>query len=146
DVKYPDTCKLAKELNIRINTVQCGSHPQTRKYWEEICKLGRGSYVQIAQNGGVVAIDTPYDKELATINGELTRSTLVYGNHKHRARGKEKKADAEGLKAPAAAERAAYAAKSGRVATYDLLDSINDGKVRLEKIKREHLPAEMQKM
>jgi Mg-chelatase subunit ChlD len=146
DVKYPVTCKLAKELDIRINTVQCGNHPQTRKFWEAICNLAGGSYVQIAQNGGVVAIATPYDKELAKINGEMARTTLVYGDREVRARGKDKKKEAAKLSAPAAAERAAFAAKSGRVATYDLLDSINAGKVRLEKIKKNHLPAEMQKM
>src|ERR1700730_7213222 len=36
DVKYPDTCKLAVARDIIINTVQCGNHAETRKYWQEI--------------------------------------------------------------------------------------------------------------
>jgi Mg-chelatase subunit ChlD len=146
DVKYPVTCKLAQEKGIIINAVQCGDHPETRKYWEEICRKGGGSYVQIAANGGVVAIATPFDKELAKINAELARTTLVYGDRALQRRGEMKKADAAGLAAPAAAERAAFAGKAGYVATYDLLDSIKAKKVKLEDIKKEHLPPELHKL
>jgi hypothetical protein len=146
DVKYPVTCKLAREKGILINTVQCGNHAETRKYWEDICKQGGGSYIQIAADGGVVAIATPFDKELAKINGELARTTLTYGDRSRQMRGEAKKEAAAKLKAPAAAERAAFAGKSGYVATYDLLDSIKAGKVKLETIKKEHLPPQLQKL
>src|SRR5262249_43238396 len=61
-------------------------------------------------------------------------------------RGEAKKDTAARLAAPAAAERASFSGKSGMVATYDLLDSIKAGKVKLEKIKKEHLPPELQKL
>src|SRR3954463_14005835 len=68
DVKYPETCKLAVRNDIIINTVQCGNHPETKKYWVDICRLAEGSYVQIDAAGGpVVVIETPFDKELAKI-------------------------------------------------------------------------------
>jgi hypothetical protein len=146
DVKYPETCRLAGEKGIIINTVQCGDHPETRKYWLDISNKASGSYVQIAANGGVVAVATPYDKDLAKINQELARTTLTYGDRARQLRGEAKKDGAAKLKAPAAAERASFAAKSGMVATYDLLDSIKAGKVKLEEIKKEHLPPELQKL
>src|SRR5919202_2877314 len=37
DVKYPQTCKLAVEKGILINTIQCGPNPETRKHWQDIC-------------------------------------------------------------------------------------------------------------
>src|SRR5262249_18851932 len=74
DVKYPETCKLACEKGIIINTVQCGSHGETMKYWKDICLKAEGSYVQIAADGGVVAVATPYDKDLARINAELSKT------------------------------------------------------------------------
>jgi hypothetical protein len=46
----------------------------------------------------------------------------------------------------AAADRAGYCAKTGRVCALDLLDSIKAGKVRLEDVKTEDLPEEMQKL
>src|SRR5207244_1108466 len=115
DVKYPDTCKSAAGKAIIINTIQCGGDPDTRKVWQEVCAKAEGTYVQIAQDGGVVAVPTPFDKDLAAINAELSRTTLTYGDRRLRAAGEAKKAEAAGLDAPAAAERAGFAGKSGRV-------------------------------
>ncbi len=146
DVKYPDTCKKACEKGILINTIQCGGDAECQKHWKEICKRAEGSYAQIAQSGGVVAIATPFDKELAEINTELARTTLVYGAGEMKARGALKLEAARSLPAPAAADRAAKAAKDGKAAAYDLLDAVKEGKVDLDKLKREELPAQMQKM
>lgn len=45
-----------------------------------------------------------------------------------------------------AADRAGYCAKTGKVAALDLVDSIKEGKVRLEDVKTTELPEEMQKL
>jgi Mg-chelatase subunit ChlD len=146
DVKYPETCKVAAAKGIIINTVQCGNSAETRKFWQDICRKAEGSYVQIAQDGGVVAIPTPFDKRLAEINGELAKSALTYGDRTRRLESDAKKDAAAALPVPVAAERAGFAAKGGGVATYDLLDSIKAGKVKLEEVKKEELPPELQKM
>jgi hypothetical protein len=116
------------------------------KHWKEICAKAEGSYSQIAQAGGVVAVATPYDKRLAEINGELTRSTLVYGNAAKRGEAMSGLGAARALPPAAAADRAAFAGKAGRVSTYDLLDGIKSGKVKLEGLKEAELPAELKKL
>ncbi|HKI35589.1 MAG TPA: VWA domain-containing protein [Gemmataceae bacterium] len=151
DVKYPETCKKAVERDIIINTVQCGNDADCRKYWQDICKKAEGTYVQIAQEGGIVAIATPFDKDLGEINAELARSTVTYGDAKLRRAGEEKKAEAEKLSAapataPAAADRAGKIAKDGKVAAYDLIDAIKEKKVKLEDLKDEDLPDDLRKM
>ncbi len=146
DVKYSETCKKACEKGIIINAIQCGGDAECQKHWKEICKRAEGSYAQIAQSGGVVAIATPYDKELAEINTELARTTVVYGRAEMQRLGEARKAEAGALPLAAAADRAAFAGKAGRAATYDLLDSIKSGKVKLEDLKRDELPEQMQKM
>jgi Mg-chelatase subunit ChlD len=147
DVKYPDTCKLAVKNDIIINTIQCGTHADTKKFWQEICRLAEGSYVQIDQRGGpVVTVATPYDADLAKINAELARTTLVYGRPEMRSNAKGNLAKAAGLPAPVAADRAGYAGRTGMAASYDLLDNIKNGKVKLEKLKKEELPEELQKL
>jgi Mg-chelatase subunit ChlD len=146
DVKYPDTCKKACEKGIIINTIQCGGDAECQKHWKEICKRAEGSYAQIAQTGGVVAVATPYDKELAEINTELAKTTVVYGRTEMRREGAAKLAEAKALPAPAAADRAAFAGKSDKAAAYDLLDAVKSGKVDLEKIKKDELPEAMRKM
>jgi hypothetical protein len=146
DVKYPATCKRACEKGIIINTIQCGGDPECQKHWKEVCKLAEGSYAQIAQTGGVVAIATPFDGDLKKINDELASSTLVYGHRVMQRLGEAKRAEARALAPAAAADRAGFAAKGGKAAAYDLLDAIKDGKVKLENLKKEELPEAMQKM
>jgi len=147
DVKYPETCQLAARNDIIINTVQCGNHAETKKYWVEICKLAEGSYVQIDAKGGpVVVVHTPFDAELAKINGELASTTLCYGDHLAQASGNKKKADAKDLAPAMAAERAGFSGKNGYAATYDLLDNIKNGKIKLKELKAEELPEELRKL
>jgi Mg-chelatase subunit ChlD len=147
DVKYPETCQLAAKRGIIINTVQCGNHPETRKYWQDICRLAEGSYVQIDATGGpVVAIATPYDKDLAKINSELTRTTLTFGSRSVQMAGEAKKATNAALPAGIAADRAGYYARAHAGTSYDLLQNVKDGKVKLEQLKKEELPPELQKL
>lgn len=149
DVKYADTCKLAASKDIIINTVQCGRDAQCAKFWKEICRLAEGSYVQIDQQGGpVVTVATPYDKELGEINRELNRSTLVYGAPKAQTAAKGKLATSEAvLPAGAAADRASFNARVNAGGNaYDLLTNINKGTVKLEELKKEELPPELQKL
>ncbi len=146
DVKYPETCKKAAERGIIINTVQCGGDAECRKYWQDICVKAEGTYVQIAQEGGVVAVATPFDKRLSEINAEMARTTLVFGSHERQAAGLRKADAAAALPAPAAAERASFAGKAGRVAAYDLIDAVREKKVKLEDLKKEELPPQLQKM
>lgn len=144
DVKYPATCQLAVKNDIIINTVQCGNHAETEKYWREICRLAEGSYVQIDARGGpIVAVATPFDKELGEINGKLARSTLVYGDRQAQADGKGKAATAAALPAAAAAERAGFNAQLKQAASYDLLDNVKKGAVKLESLKKDELPEEL---
>jgi Mg-chelatase subunit ChlD len=146
DVKYPDTCKKACEKGIIINTIQCGNDAECQKHWKAICKRAEGSYAQIEQKGGVVVVATPYDKELADINSELAKTTLVYGGRGMKEAGEAKRAAAGALAPAAAADRAAFAAKAGKAAAYDLLDAVKNGKVKLEEVKKDELPEAMQKM
>jgi Mg-chelatase subunit ChlD len=146
DVKYPETCKKACEKGIIINTIQCGNSAECMKYWKDICAKAEGSFVQIPQNGGVVAIATPFDKRLSEINGEMAKTTLVYGKAEKQAMDRNKAAEAASLPAGAAAARAGYASKDGRVASYDLLDAVKANKVKLEDLKEEELPPELKKL
>jgi Mg-chelatase subunit ChlD len=89
DVKYPETCKLAKEKGIIINTVQCGNDANCTKYWQEIAEKTDGMYVQIAQDGAQLRVITPHDKRLAEINAELENTTLVYGSRDKQTKDQE---------------------------------------------------------
>jgi Mg-chelatase subunit ChlD len=144
DVKYPVTCKLALEKDIIINAVQCGKDVTTRKYWMEICKSAEGSYVQIdAQGGPLVSVATPFDTELAKINVEINKTQLVYGTAALQTSNKAVIAGTNALPAATQADRAAFNARNHAATAYDLVQKIKDGKVKLEEIKKEELPAEL---
>lgn len=148
DVKYPDTCKLAIEKSIIINTVQCGRDRECAKIWQEICSKAGGSYAQIAQDGGVKQVETPYDGELATYNAKLLKTNVNYGTAKDQTEGKTKNMAASALPSAggAAADSAGFRAKQNRIAYNDLLDDLKEGKRKLEEIKDAELPEELKKM
>jgi len=144
DVKYTDTCKLAVKNDIIINTVQCGGHPDTKKYWEEICRLAEGSYVQIDAKGGpIVAVTSPYDGDLAKINAELNKTTLGYGSEAKQQSAASKKEQNAALAPGAAADRAAFYAREGGGTSYDLITNIKNGTVKLDKLSMDELPPEL---
>ena len=146
DVKYPVTCEKAARQGIIINTVQCGKDLQCQKHWQDIAGKSEGQFVQIAQDGGVVAVATPFDKRLGEINGEIAKTTVVFGDRETQQAGLGKADEAVKLAAPAAAERAAFNAKKAQNASYDLLDAVKQNRVKLEDVKKEELPENLQKM
>lgn len=146
DVKYPDTCKKAAEKGIIINAIQCGNDPECTRAWRDVAAKAEGSYAAIPQDGGVVAIPTPYDARLAKINSELADSTLVYGKGEERAARTRGLTFARTLAPAAAADRAAFAGKSGFGGGGDLLDALKDKKADLSKLKDEELPEQLKKL
>ena len=143
DVKYPETCQKAVKNNIIINTVQCGRNASATKVWQDISRKSEGSYVAIAQNGGVVAVTTPFDKELSELNSKVTRTAIVYGSKEKRRASRAKAEEAAKLPSAPGASRAGAVAKSGKVVKGDLLDDLADKKVKLNEIKDTDLPAEL---
>jgi hypothetical protein len=146
DVKYPVTCRKAVERGILVNAVQCGTDAECTRHWKDIAEKGGGAYVAIPQAGGVRNIATPYDRRLSEINTELAKTTLVFGAARKREEDAKKLAAVTSLPAEVAADRAGYLAKENKVASYDLLDVIRAGKLKLETLRPEELPADMQKM
>jgi len=148
DVKYPEVCQLAVKRDLIINTVQCGnSIAATPPIWQEIAKRSEGSYVAIAQSGGMAAIATPMDAELAELNKAVGKTLIGYGDERTRGWVASKQALAEGSAPAAVAGRLAYNAATGKAVqgSGELVDAVRDGKVKIEDVKKEDLPPELQK-
>jgi Mg-chelatase subunit ChlD len=147
DVKYQETCKNAVKKDIIINTVQCGNIPRTTPVWKEIAKLAEGSFVQIGQTGDMVAVATPYDKDLTDVHRELEATVVPYGSAETRSMVREKVAASAAAPAPAAADKAAYMARGGKgkvvTGEGELLDALEQGRVNLKDLKDEQLPEDL---
>ena len=146
--KYPQVCQEAMKKDLIINTVQCGSIGATAPFWKEIAQLSEGSYAAIAQSGNMVAIATPMDKELSELNRQLGATLIGYGGERARRMVATKQLAAEAAPASVSADRLAFNARSG-VAVQgegELLDGLNSGKVKLESVEKDKLPADLQKL
>ena len=112
DVKYPETCRLANERGILINTLQCGHLDGTEAVWREIAAKTNGSYAAILQDGGSIKIDTPYDQEIIRLNLELNSTIILYGSKAEQANAAKNTAVLASLSAEAMADRSSYFSKS----------------------------------
>lgn len=147
---YRGIANTAKERNIQINTVRCGSDEDTRVAWTEIASRAGGEFSSIEQSGGMVMATTPFDADLARLNRALTETAIPYGTVEKRRSVREK---AElNLAAPAAvqAERAGLfgslstRGRAAAVSDGDLLEDVANKKVALDKVEAGALPEAMQ--
>ncbi|WP_434777888.1 vWA domain-containing protein [Neisseria sp. Ec49-e6-T10] len=145
------TTKAAKAKGIIVNTIQCGSIKGTADEWRTIAQYGGGEYFAIAQTGGVVTINTPYDQELVRLNTQLGKMYVPVGNAAKRQTAlsgfvaQESKIKA----APAEAQAARAVNKSMNAYAYssdDLIQGVENKTIDLKKLKNEELPTNMQSM
>ena len=151
------TAADAVQQGMVVNTIQCGSSPETKQAWEAIAQYGRGQYFAIPQNGGVQTIATPYDEELSRLGTKLGSTYVAYGGgageagEAYRAEAKMKSDASESRvaasAAPAAqAERSLNKALNSRAYIGDLLQNIENGSVNVDSVKDEDLPSDLQKL
>jgi len=145
---YEKIMKEASRREIRVHAIRCGNDGQTAMYWREIAKLGHGTYASIAGNGGVVAMATPMDRELADLGRKLNDTAIVYGDEDTRGRVAAKAGAAAAAPASIAADRGAYYATSGKgIDETDVLEqAATGGGEGVLKMEPKSLPAPMREM
>jgi len=156
----PDTftsADLAVKQGIIVNTIQCGTSAATKQVWEAIARRGQGQYFLIPLNGGVETISTAYDEQLSELGTRLGGTYLAYGGgagaEGEAYRGARKEVvdsiefDVATRSVPtAAAERSVNKALNSKAYIGDLLQDIENGSTKLESVKTEDLPSELQKL
>jgi hypothetical protein len=151
------TADLAVKQGIVVNTIQCGTAATTKRVWEAIAQRGQGQYFLIPQDGGVQTVSTPYDEQLSQLGTRLGGTFLAYGGgagaegESYRAARKDASEKVEAsvatLSAPEAkADRTVNKALNSRAYVGDLLQDIENGSTKLESVKSEDLPSELQKL
>lgn len=104
--------KQARERRIVVNTVRCGGDEETATAWRYAAKLTDGTFDTIGQEGGMLAVATPYDAELAKVNAEIATKTLYTGSAAVQAANRSRAAQMAALAPEAAAERISYMKKA----------------------------------
>ncbi len=152
DVKYPVTLEVARRKGIIVNAIQSGQHQNTRPAWQQIASLGQGEYFQVEDSGNAIAVSTPFDEQLSALAAELEDTRLYFGN-KEAKKAQQAKLDANArlrkeLSTEALARRDTFNAtasgKTNLLGDRELVDAITSGRVELDEIEEENLPASLQ--
>jgi hypothetical protein len=143
---YQEIARDAVMKDIIINTIQAGNYAETVSYWQDIARRGEGNYATVAQEGGMQIIETPYDEELAMLNGMLEETVVSYGSSEHRLKSEKRKDEVKSMAPSVAAERAAYKSADSSISSFDLIDAIEAGIVKLKDLDDGELPREMRRM
>ena len=146
---YQQIVAAAAAKGIVVNTIQCGSMPETTGHWQRIAALGGGRYFRVEQAGGAIAIATPYDAEIARLAAELDGTRLFYGSREAQEEMAQKRAATDKLVAAASvgalARRGAFNASASGAANlagdHDLVAAVEEGRVTLDAVPAAELPA-----
>jgi len=158
----PDTLTSTGEAvkaGIIVNTIECGGAEDTRVAWQKICQRGEGKFFQIAQDGGVQAISTPFDGELSKLGGKVGATYFAYGGggmggggaayraSKAKAQMRSESSFAAAAPAGGLADRAVNKAINSRAYDdNDLLQAVENHTVKLDSLKTQDLPDELKKL
>ncbi len=151
DVLYTKTVPEAIKKDIMVNAVYCGSpNADEQRTWMEVAKLADGAYTKIDLSGGAITIPTPMDKDLVDLNAKLNGTYVPYG--KHGAEGQKNQVEQDSNSnsnggTSNGAQRAQAKAWSGyNCRSWDLVDASKEKDFKLEDVKAEDLPKDMQSM
>ncbi len=146
-VTYASAIADAKERGIVVNTIHCGTAKEGAKTgWAEAARLASGQALNIDQNRAVAHIDAPQDDEIAQLGRELNKTYLGYGKKAKEARQRQEAQDKNAASNKASATTRAMS-KAGRLydnSGWDLVDGTKKGAVKLDELKEEDLPEELQ--
>jgi hypothetical protein len=139
----------ASANGIRISAIRCGGDPATLAAWTQIAQRTDGEVSTIVQTGGVAAVTTPFDAELARLNADLAKTEVRYGSASERREAAD--VVARNLAAPVAAQAdrvsfygSAAAAKAGP--TKKDLAAASSSAAPVAAVPSAELPEEMQRM
>jgi len=150
DVKYPESCKRAAEAGIYVNTIQCGTIPETTPIWREIAAKAEGRYFRVEQSGGAILTDTPFDEELAALGAKVEGTRYYYGAADVVSENEARLDRAEGIDSGATmkakAQRAFFnstgAGAKNFYGTQELVNDYAKGKVDFDSLNDDQLPEE----
>jgi von Willebrand factor type A domain len=151
-VDYHKACKRAIERGIIVNTIHCGSTSAGRDgQWQHAAQLAEGESFNIDQDRAVVDVKCPQDEIIIKLNAELNGTYLWYGEADARRRYAENQVaqDTYALAASEGVAAARIAVKAGSGYSNrkrDLVDSLNEDKEILKRVKREELPEQLREL
>jgi hypothetical protein len=137
---------LAVKADTLVNTIYCGSaESQERQLWASGASLAKGSHFNISQDRKIAVIESPYDSEISTWNTKLNQTYIPYG--REGTSGQQRQfAEDRNSGMNLVSRSSSKASEYYDNASWDLLDALENGRVTLEAILDNDLPAIMRGM
>jgi hypothetical protein len=137
-----------------VNTIHCGDHKTgIETHWKDGADLAEGSYMNINSDRKVVHIDCPQDEIIIRLNAELNQTYLWFGSEAVRDSYAENQRvqDANAIQSSGSSGFSSGRGMAKVSAVYrnagrDLVDTLEEDKEILSKLKKDELPKEMQSM
>ncbi len=147
-VAWNEAVKTASQKDIIVNTIYCGSSEnQERDLWTQAANLGEGSSFNIDQNRTIVNIPTPYDEEINNWNQKLNQTYIPYGEEGFRGLNRQAEEDVNAYQQGVLSLRGASKVSDYyRNSSWDLIDALTEGVIKLENVNTQMLPSVMQTM
>lgn len=150
NVDYKEACKKAITNGIVVNTIFCGSYDEgIQTMWKDGADLTDGKYMNIDQNAEIVYIQAPQDDEIIKLGQQLNKTYLAFGSSAEEYLYRQSEQDKNSMSMSPGVMVNRSVTKSGgqyKNSTWDLVDAKKEGKVKIEELKENELPKEMQKM
>jgi predicted negative regulator of RcsB-dependent stress response len=149
-VDFRTACTAAIEKGIIVNTIFCGAEAEgVNTHWKDGALLAEGAFLSINQATRTVAITAPQDAEIARLGAQLSGTYLPYGEEGGRGLERQAAQEVNAARASAEANVQRQVSKATRFynnSTWDLVDATREGRVKLDEVKPEALPAPMRTM
>lgn len=147
---YRQTCHGAISKGIIVNTIHCGSENDgINGKWKDGALLADGKYMNINHNNKIIHIQAPQDNEIAELNKKLNDTYVAYGKagkeYYHRQAEQDKNAAAVSKEAMLQ-RTVAKSSLHYKNYQWDLVDAIQDDKVKIKDLKASDLPENMKNM
>lgn len=79
-VSFATACERARQKGIVVNTIFCGNTQEgINTSWQAGAIAAKGDYFSIDQDAMTAQVASPYDGELAKLNGGLNENAIYYG-------------------------------------------------------------------
>lgn len=143
-VSYMSAIEAAKQRGIVVNTIHAGPQEEgVATHWLTGAQLAGGHFLSIDANRKTVHIAAPQDARIAELNLKLNETYLPFGPAGREAKERQRAQDEKsaGISGALLSKRAAAKASSYyESSSWDLVDAVEQKKVKLEDVKEEELP------
>jgi len=149
EMSFRDVCKSLISRGVMVNSIYCGpENDEIAPAWREVAQLADGQFASINQNQQIPVIATPFDEDLAALNVELNKTYIPMGAVGEAGWMNQQAQDdnAAAANVTSAAQRMETKTSANYRCSWDLIDACKLGQVKIEEVKLEELPEEMQSL